>query len=284
MPTQLETLSNKFNSLLNDYKNTYNEYLGVLYRKDTSFTKVQDFSFIGQSNLSTLEKSNITACEFACSDNKLCSGATFNSNLRNCVLSSGQGSMAPLNNSIAIVKKALYYSNRLKELNEELTSVNQQMLDLSKEEDYKKREIEDYKKSLEKNKEIDKMTDLLKQDYDKYTKLSEQNKKKDEIMVNNKDVLMSDRDEIERMRRQYQTLNAAYEDGNIMVNANYLNYIVLLFVVVFLVFLLMKYAFTGPQYGGGNKLFRNVPNLLIPITFVIFFVIILVNAQRSYFE
>ena len=64
MPTQLETLSNKFNSLLNDYKTTYNEYLGVLYRKDTSFTQVQDFSFIGENNLSTLEKSNITACEF----------------------------------------------------------------------------------------------------------------------------------------------------------------------------------------------------------------------------
>jgi hypothetical protein len=79
MPTQLETLSNKFNSLLNDYKTTYNEYLGVLYRKDTSFTQVQDFSFIGQSNLSTLEKSNITACEFACSDNKLCSGHLLNS-------------------------------------------------------------------------------------------------------------------------------------------------------------------------------------------------------------
>jgi hypothetical protein len=163
----------------------------------------------------------------------LCSGATFNSNLHNCVLSSGSGSMTPLNNSIAIVKKALYYSNRLKELNEELTSVNQQMLDLSKEDDFKKREIEDYKKSLEKNKENEKMIDSLKEDYDRYKKLSEQNKKKDEIMANNKDVLMSDRDEIERMRRQDQTLNAAYEDGNIMVNANYLNYIVLLFVLVF---------------------------------------------------
>ena len=62
---------------------------------------------------------------------------------------------------------------------------------------------------------------------------------------NNYQILIQERDQIEAMVRQFQTLNSAYTDGNLVVTSNYYSYIILLFVVIFLVFLLMRFSLFG---------------------------------------
>ena len=54
--------------------------------------------------------------------------------------------------------------------------------------------------------------------------------------------LLYERRHIELLNRQFETLNEAYDDSNIIVTSNYYNYIVLLFVVLFLVGLLFRFS------------------------------------------
>jgi len=245
MSSQLQNLSSQFNALLVEYKDTYNKYVDVLNTKDNGFTHAQDFSFVGKSNLGVLGASSASSCETECSKNSSCDGATFNSTLNNCTLGSGPGTIMHTTNSVAIVKKALYYSNRLKDMNAEMTTLNQEMINISKSSQQQLNQSE--------------------------TQTEEHNV----IMVNNNNVLLDERAEIEKMVRQYQTLEAAYEDGNTIVNANYSSYIILLFVVIFLVFLLIRFSLTTPQYGGGHK---QMNSSMIYIVFGIFSFIVIVNA------
>ncbi len=55
------------------------------------------------------------------------------------------------------------------------------------------------------------------------------------------------------MIREYETLNRALDNGNIIVTSNYYSYIALLFVAILLIFLFLKFSFTGSQSGGGNN-------------------------------
>ena len=132
MSSQLQKLSSQFNSLLVEYTDTYNKYINVLNTQDNGFTYASDSQFVGKSNLNVLGNSSVTACESECSTNTSCAGATFNNSVKSCTLGSGPGEIVYTNNSVAIVKKALYYSNRLKELNADMMSLNEQIIDLSK--------------------------------------------------------------------------------------------------------------------------------------------------------
>jgi NADH:ubiquinone oxidoreductase subunit 3 (subunit A) len=73
----------------------------------------------------------------------------------------------------------------------------------------------------------------------------EQNQQQEQVLRNNYQTLSQERIHIEEMVRQFETLNAAYENGNINVTSNYYSYIVLLFVVIFLVGLLMRFSLPG---------------------------------------
>lgn len=246
MPSELQNLSNQFNSLLAEYKATYNKYIDVLNSKDNSFTYASDSQFVGKSNLNVLGNSSVFACKSECSKNNSCSGATFNSSASSCTLGSGPGKIVHTNHSVAIVKKALYYSNRLKEINADMIALNKQMIELSKNNQHTLHQSE--------------------------TQTKEQNV----IMINNNNVLLDERIEIEKMTRQFQTIEAAYEDGNIIVNANYSNYIVLLFVVVLLILLLFRFSLYSPQYGGGHRVIN--ASTIMPIVIGLFSFIIIVNA------
>jgi hypothetical protein len=245
MSSQLQILSNQFNALLVEYKDTYNNYVNVLNAKDNSFTHAKDFSFIGKSNLSVLGSYSASSCETECSKNSSCDGATFNSTLNNCTLGSGPGTMVHTINSVAIVKKALYYSNRLKDMNAEMIALNEKMISLSS------------------------------NNYQYINQSEVKQTKQNEIMMNNHNVLLGERSEIERMIRQFQTIDAAYKDGNIIADANYSSYIILICIAIFLIFVLMGFAFTTPQYGGGH---RQSNNYMVCIVVSIIFFIIIVNA------
>jgi hypothetical protein len=246
MSSELQNLSSQFNSLLAEYKDIYNKYVDVLNSKDNGFIYASDSQFVGKSNLNVLGGSSVSACESECSKNNSCRGATFNNSSGSCTLGSGPGEIVHTNDSVAIVKKALYYSNILKGINADMTSVNKQMIELSKNNQYTLQQSE--------------------------TQTNEQNV----IMINNNNVLLDERVEIEKMTRQFQTIEAAYEDGNIVVNANYSSYIVLLFVVVLLILLLFRFSLYTPQYGGGHR--EMSASTIMPIVFGILSFIIILNA------
>jgi hypothetical protein len=79
------------------------------------------------------------------------------------------------------------------------------------------------------------------------------------------------------MIREYETLNRAYDNGNINTTSNYYSYIALLFITILLVFLFLKFSLDSSQSGGGNKmlislnkLYKILPVLLALLAIFIF--------------
>jgi lipopolysaccharide export LptBFGC system permease protein LptF len=154
--SQLQTLSTNFNSLLNDYRTTYDEFI---------------------KNIDSKEKS-------------------------------------------------VYYSAKLQKL-------NQQLLDINKE-----------------------MSNTMNETYGSYVKNLDKSKEQEDALLQNYTVLEEEKQEIDQLVTQFQTLNSAQENGEINATMHYYNYIILLFIVILLVFLLIKFTAGSEQTGGGNK--RNV--------------------------
>ena len=86
--------------------------------------------------------------------------------------------------------------------------------------------------------------------------------------MQNYNTLAQEREEIDRMIKQYETLNEAYDNSSIMVNSQYANYIVLLLVTILLIFLLVKFSITPSSQYGGGRIFKNEAFFLLAIMIV----------------
>jgi len=231
--SQIQTLSNQFNSLLTEYQSTYSEFMNTLKSNDTSFTTVENSAFSGSGIINTNPVSSVSDCTTACSSNTSCSGATFtpnsstNSN-NNCTLSSGTGNIVNATNSTAIVKKGLYYSYQLQNLNQQLMDINQQI------------------------------NTTVNQSNTKYQNNLGQINERGQALQQNYVVLTGDRDRIGVMIREFETLNEAQQNSDINATASYYNYIVLLFVAIFLVCLLLRFSVPNEQVGGGRNVVSNI--------------------------
>ena len=223
MSIQLQNLSNEFNMLISQYQDTYQKYIDVINSDNTNFKTIDNSGFYGEKQINTLSNTDLTNCEASCSSNSSCSGATFNSTSNNCTLSSGSGNIVQEQKSNAIVKEAMYYSYHLQKLNTKLIAINQQMMNASS------------------------------KNYNEFQKSQQQNIEQENAMNNNYQTLSDERIKIEKMIREYETLNSALENGTINVTSNYYSYIALVFITILLIFLFLKFFITGSQSGGGNN-------------------------------
>jgi len=223
--SQIQTLSNQFNSLLTDYQTTYAEFINTINTNDTSLTTVENSAFTGSGTINTSLVSSISDCTTACSSNTSCTGATFttNSNNNNCTLSSGSGNIVNATNSTAIVQKGLSYSYQLQNLNQQLMDINQQI------------------------------NTIVNQSNTTYQNNLGQINEQGQALQQNYTVLTGDRDRINIMIREFETLNEAQQNSDINATMSYYNYIVLLFVAIFLVVLLFRFSVPSEQVGGGNR-------------------------------
>ncbi len=235
----MEMLSNKFNSLLTQYQETYQDFLNTINSNNDTLTTVSNSAFVGQSNINTIQGSSADNCLSSCSSNASCSGATFDNTSNTCTLSSGTGNIINSTKQTAIVKQALYYSNQLKRLNDELITLNNSIMQ------------------------------HMDSNINNYSQSQKMNNEKAEILSKNYNTLQQERGDIDEMIRQYETLNAAYENGNANVTSNYYSYIVYLLIAIFLVLLLLKTNVSSNQVGGGH--IKVSPLLLLFLAVVIVF-------------
>lgn len=84
---------------------------------------------------------------------------------------------------------------------------------------------------------------------------------------------------VEKAILKNNTLNAAYNDSEIIVNTRYYEYIALLFVAVLLIFLFFRFNTNGTQSGGGKN-FCNIG--LYKLALAIIFIIFYVNREKFY--
>jgi hypothetical protein len=101
------------------------------------------------------------------------------------------------------------------------------------------------------------MTNISNSSYNKFQQTQQQSQQQGDALKNNYKTLEDERIQIGEMVRQFQTLDAAYENGNINLTANYYSYIVLLIVAVVLILILFKFSTSSEQRGGGNNLHFN---------------------------
>ena len=237
--SQLKTLSDNFNTLLTEYKNTYNDYINNI--NDTSLTNIDNSAFIGTNTLNTITNSSIDNCKSSCSSNSSCSGATFSSNNNNCVLSSGNGNITNATDSTAIVQKGMYYSYKLQKINQQLMDINQEI------------------------------SNTMNQTYTSYQDNLNKSQDQNQAIQQNYTVFTQEKEEITKMIRQFQTLNSAQENSDLKVKMYYYNYIILLIIVVLLVFLFIKFTASSEQIGGGKNcnMYKILPVLLL--VFVVFY-------------
>jgi hypothetical protein len=219
----LQTLSDKFNTILTQYQETYQNYLNALNSSDKSFTIAPRTQFTSDSIISTNQGSNVASCHEACISKKSCSGATFNKTNNTCTLNRGTGNLVKSLESISIVQQGVFYSYQLQQLNAELTAINKEMMNMAT------------------------------QSVSQFQQSSANNQEQESILQQNYQVLTNERLHIDRMVREFETLNEAENNGQVNVTSNYYRYIILLIVSILLIFLLIKFSITGEQRGGGSN-------------------------------
>ena len=219
-----QTLSNQFNSLLQEYQTTYQSFIdNINSSNNKNLISLPDFAYNGGNMIDTITDSSVENCQTSCSTNSACSGATFNLSNNNCTLTSGKGMLLNSSGSTAIVDKGLYYSYKLQQLNTQLIDINTQL-----------------SQSINKNAAG-------------YSQNTQQGQLQDQNLSQNSKVLTEEKKKIDRMILDFKTLNSAQENGEIEVTMYYYNYIVLILITILLIFLLIKFSVTGQQRGGGNS-------------------------------
>jgi hypothetical protein len=243
--SQMDILSNKFNNLLSQYQDTYQNFINTINATDASFITIPNTSYVSSNNINTIQNTSLDNCVTSCSSTQTCSGATFDNNQNTCTLSSGTGNIIKSTNQTSIVQQALYYSYQLQLINSQLLQINSSMMKQSK----------NNANQFQKNQtNVEEKSQLLQQNYN---------------------LLEEEREQIEEIIRQYETIHSAQENGVINVTSNYYNYIVYFIVAILLIVLLIKFSENGEQRGGGRT--KIPPFIFIILAFIILFNAILKN-------
>jgi hypothetical protein len=236
----IQELINKFNSVLDQYQKTYQDYVNSLESPSNNLYTVPNTFFYGENILSVIQGSSITSCKSSCLSNNSCSGSTYNSSYNKCTLDSGNGDLVQYPNSTAFVQPQVYYSYKLQNLNQELIKLNQQI------------------------------SKLMASGQLQYIKNINQVQEQQQIIQQNSNTLNADREQIEKILYSYKYLDQNYDSSELVLTSNYYTYIGLFFITILLVFLLIKFSVSGQQSGGGSS-FKNEAFFLFSIMLVFLF-------------
>jgi ATP-dependent Zn protease len=190
---------------------------------------IPNSSFVGGTPISTNQVDNLQKCIASCSSLSNCSGATFNNQQNICSLISGEGSIVPSGNSgnIAIVSENLYYLNQIKQLNQQLLDLNNQI-----------------RTSIQEGKPI--YNETIKE-----LQISSNNLK------NNYSQLEKERKRVNKMIQEFENLETDQKETSITSSGQYtlfLFYLILTIIVIFfLIFIFSMSNTTSNSYNNYNN-------------------------------
>ena len=226
----LETLNTEYKNLLIQYQQAVINYVNYL-KQDASGTnlsnnmvQIQGTKYLGAKALSQNNSPTLDQCQASCATTPGCSGATFNGSHYTqpmCFLRTGDGDIIKgLPTDYAIVPKGKQLLLIVQKINIQLSDINTkiQTKTASGQPIYEKLNQE---KAIENNN----LTVQFKQ-------------------------LVGEREKINKMLLEYQTLDQTQVEGTIVTSKNYYMYILLCIVSVLVVILLFK--FLGTNTGSQN--------------------------------
>lgn len=226
----LETLQLRYQTLLNSYYSLVTEFKNT-YAKNTNtlLDKAENSRFKTASNgLNFLAVRSIQECVRSCSSNRLCTGATYNSSNKMCYLKKGPGTIMAAGNtysSIAPKSKILLYN--IQTINSELININRQI-------------------------ETALSNSFLNNTGYNQAKLR-----------NKYNRLMSDRDEINKYMKEYESLDSTYNNDVIKNRQNYYIYVLLCVLTIICVWLVFKLSLPNIKLDNtwlnNSRLNMNIP-------------------------
>jgi hypothetical protein len=258
---KLEVLSNQYDTVLLKYQQAITNYTSFLQNQSKnssnkpSFDVLQGNAYWGTGvagkqaivpNISTP-----SSCSASCSKTSGCSGATFTSNGSNsssCFLRTGDGPIVPSgSNDYAIIPPSKRYLLNIQTLNQQLTELNQQIVN-----------IVDNQGQQVYSTEVSKRILTGKQ------------------LKNNYNKLIQERKMIEQKLREFQDLDEQQDNSELVTNSNYLSFILLLALAIICIVLLFKLSISGAgsnnsSYGAqnGGKLGNKAYYFLFAIIFLL---------------
>jgi hypothetical protein len=212
---KLETLTKQYDIILKQYQQNIEEYLSFLNEKNNTntFVSVKRQAYWGTKPLSVEQSQTIGKCKMLCSTTKNCTGATYDENTLKCFLRTGESETTPSSNSYnAIVSENIFYLTTLKKLNNELTDINNKIIEYTSE-GYKLYNTIDNNKDIQKKK--------LNQNYYK---------------------LAEEREIINKKMQEFQTIDQGINYSNSKINENYYSYLLLILLVIIFIIILIKYS------------------------------------------
>jgi hypothetical protein len=221
----LENLTMQYNNLLTSYKQALANYVSYINEAGTKKGKTakQYINVPGQAYWGTGQASSQSVytnlnttneCQALCSTTDGCTGATFNSSQYGqplCWLRSGESdAISGFDTDTAIIPKGLQLLNIMEQLNSQLTIVNNEIYN-----------------------NINSAEPI-------YNSESALRKEKSQILMDNYKKLMMEREKIDEMVNEYQTLDQEQGRQEILINQNYYSFFILLALVLMIIFILYK--------------------------------------------
>jgi len=215
----LESLIKEYDIILTKYKQVQSDYNSYLKNNATStLTNIKNSLFQGTNIISNTNVQDINSCSALCSKTTGCSGATFKNisgNIPNCMISGGDGNvLTTYDDSYAIIFVNKNYLLTLEQFNLQLIDISNTII-----------------QTFQDN--IDIFTN------DDMNRINKYNVLKQNYMQ-----LETQRSNISAQLKNYQSLEGKYNESELIVQKNYYNYILLLFIVI-LCFLLLTDSFTN---------------------------------------
>lgn len=121
------TLVNQYKKELDDYNSLYSEYTEFLNSGADNFMTVENNKFIGPAIAAKQPVESDNTCKAWCASFSGCTGASFGSKNKFCLLQQGDGGLEVSANTTAILKQKQYYIIKLKEKNNQVKASLQRL-------------------------------------------------------------------------------------------------------------------------------------------------------------
>jgi hypothetical protein len=182
--------------------------------------------FLGTSALSQNNSATLNDCIASCASNPMCSGATYNeTNYKQpmCFLRTGDGNLVDgLSSDVAIVPQGKQLLSIVQNINNQLNETNTQIVSLTEEAN------------------------------PTYNELNSEKETENEVLVKQYAQLNVERVKIDKMMKEYESLDQSQSEGTLDTNKNYYVYILLCIIAILMVFLFIKFGSSAEPVASGT--------------------------------
>ena len=239
----LESLTKQYNNLLISYKQAVTDYVTYLNQEinptnnnntnnnntntnntnnNTNLVTINGSTYWGTSSIGENNSTTVQQCQASCAKTTGCTGATFNNSNKTqnttCWLRGGDGNLSTgTSNDTAIVQTGKQLLSMIENINSQLKSTNKQIQD---------------------------KIALMKPGYNEHLTDSKQNTQE---LITQFNMLSEDRNKVQKLLEEYETLDQQQEVGNITINQNYYSFLLLIGITIIIIIMIISLSYSPAQ-------------------------------------